>query len=147
MDAISALSEKQWDSLSQGAQAWFNEACDAETINKAIPAFAEEEKKATRRGAATKAEPAAWVPQAGDMVIVTNKRGKVYEGEFIELDGNTAVVKVDGEEMEFTAERTESIVPADGGEPDAGADVEPQVGDKVVLTTIQPQCCYCWHCS
>jgi ribosome maturation factor RimP len=138
IDKIDALSEEDWNKLSKGAQAWFNEACDNITASKPIPAFPEEEetKTATRRGAPSAAkEPAAWVPQAGDMVIVTNKRGKVFEGEFVELDGDTAVVKVDGEEMEFTAERTESMVPAGGGQPEVGADLEPKVGDSVVLTT------------
>jgi len=143
VDKISELNDNDWAKLSKGAQAWFNEAVDALNDNHDAPAFPEEEKITTRRGA-TKAKEetkGAWVPKSGDLVVVTTKRNKVYEGEFMELDGDVAVVKVDGEEMEFTADRTASMVPAlpiendNSGKPEEGADLEPQVGDFVTLTT------------
>jgi len=143
VDKISELNDNDWAKLSKGAQAWFNEAVDALNDNHDAPAFPEEEKTTTRRGA-TKAKEetkGAWVPKSGDLVVVTTKRNKVYEGEFMELDGDVAVVKVDGEEMEFTADRTASMVPAlpiendNSGKPEEGADLEPQVGDFVTLTT------------
>jgi len=143
VDKISELVDKDWEKLSKGAQAWFNEAVDSLNDNKDAPAFVEEEKTTTRRGT-TKAKEetkGTWVPHAGDLVVVTTKRNKVYEGEFMELDGDVAVVKVDGEEMEFTAERTLSMVPVaplendNSGKPEEGADLEPQEGDFVTLTT------------
>src|ERR1019366_1569977 len=139
IEKCTELSDEDWAKLSAQSQAWFNEAVDAMNDNKDIPAFpdAAEEKKVTRRGAAKATEPAAWVPQAGEQVVVTTKRNKVFEGEFLELDGDTAVVLIGDEEMEFTADRVLSMVPAksESGKPDAGADKEPQVGDSVTLTT------------
>lgn len=143
IDKITELGDADWAKLSAGAQAWFNEAVDAMNDNKEIPAFPEAATKSARGRKATE-EPAAWVPQAGEQVIVTTKRNKVFEGEFLELDGDTAVVMVGNEEMEFTADRVLSMVPAtpeggsddDKGNSDAitdGSNV--QDGDVVTLTT------------
>jgi hypothetical protein len=136
VDAITELSDAAWGKLSPAAQKWFNEAVDAMNDNKDIPAFEEAAPAtSTRRRAAAEpaAESVAGIPQAGDLVTVTTKLGKVYEGEFIELDGDTAVVKVGDEEMEFTADRTESLVV--NTPPEEGTEGEPQEGDLVTLTT------------
>ena len=141
VDKISELVDKDWEKLSKGAQAWFNEAVDSLNDNKDAPAFVEEEKATTRRGATKEKEEtkAQWIPKAGDDVIVTTKRNKVYEGEFMELDGDTAVVKVGDEEMEFTADRTLSMVPKfthqEGGGEDVTDGSNVEVGDIVTITT------------
>ena len=138
--AVGELNDAAWDKLSTEAQDWFNDAADSKNSGKAIPAFPDaepEEKPAARpargskakepaeeakpaRGSKAKAAPEpeedSTIPEVGDQVIVTTKRGKVVEGELIEVDGDIAVVLVDGEEQEFQKDRVESIVKKDEGE-------------------------------
>lgn len=56
-------------------------------------------------------------PAVGDLVTVTNKRGKVTTGEIVEIDDAIVVVKPDDgtAEVEFAKDRIESIVPVGGG--------------------------------
>lgn len=138
MDAIAALSDAAWKKLSTEAQAWFNEACDCVNADKPLPKIPSGEEARPARATRRTAEPEAhapWVPQAGEQVIVTTKRNKVFEGEFIELDGDTAVVKVGDEEMEFTADRVLSMVPVNPPDDSGIKDGTVTVGSDVTLTT------------
>ena len=136
LDKISKISQEEWDALSTHAQAWYNEAVSLVEDGKEVSLPEQEEKPAarSRRGATEAAAPAPWVPKKGEAVVVTTKRGQIYEGEFMELDGDTAIVKVAGEEMEFTASRTASMIPAKAAVEEEAAS-EPQVGDLVTITT------------
>ncbi len=155
--AVGELNDAAWDKLGTEAQDWFNDAADAKNSGKAIPAFpdAEEEPAAKpARGSKAKEEPAAkpargskakaapepedsTIPEVGDTVIITTKRGKVVEGELVEVDGDIAVVLVDGEEQEFQKDRVESIVKKDEdeAEEEEATDAEPQEGDEVTVVT------------
>lgn len=143
-DKVSELEDAVWAKVSKPAQDFFNDFCDATNDNKPFPQFPEAASAApVARGRGKTAAvpeaatPVAGIPQAGDQVIVTTKRNKVYEGEFLELDGDTAVVLVGSEEMEFTADRVLSIVLKNlpEAEEDTEVDATPKVGENVTLTT------------
>jgi len=138
-DEVAKLNDDVWNKFSIPAQDFFNSVCDAANEDKPMPPFPEPAAAPaarTRRGTAAAAAPAAEsgnVPQAGDIVVVTTKRGKVYEGEFITLDGDAAIVLVGEEEMEFTADRVESLIVKKEGA--GGGDDAVVVGASVTLTT------------
>lgn len=145
-DKVAELSDNDWSKISQPAKDFFNSFCDAVNNNtefpklpEAAPAPVTRSRGANPAAAAPAAPEQGGVFQPGDVVIVTNKRNKVFEGEFVEFDGDTAIVNVEGEEMEFTADRTASMVlrdiPAASGKPEVGEEAEPQPGDAVTLTT------------
>jgi hypothetical protein len=151
--AVGALSDKDWNELDEDAMEWFNACADAKNAKKKeLPDFpdveaAEEEKeeaKPTRRRAAAadeddapaKAKPARDA-KVGDVVTVTNKRGKETTGEVVEIDKDVIVLLVGSEEVEFGRDRVEKIVLA---EAEPAADDEPagapelKVGDKATAT-------------
>src|ERR1017187_10397762 len=130
-DKVAELSDNDWSKISQAAKDFFNSFCDAVNNNtefpklpEAAPAPVTRSRGANPAAAAPAAPEQGGVFQPGDVVIVTNKRNKVFEGEFVEFDGDTAIVNVEGEEMEFTADRTASMVlrdiPAASGKPEVG---------------------------
>lgn len=104
--AVTGLSDKEWDGLSEAAQAWFNAAVDAKNAKaKTLPDFPDaekeevEEKTSTRRGSskAEKEEPRA--AKVGAKVEIVTKRGKKIAGVIVELDKEVMVIKTaDGEE-------------------------------------------------
>jgi len=127
ISAVGELSDGDWESLSSEQQDWFNDAADNINAKKDPIDFPDLEEEAattrTRRGAAPAEEPepttrrgrkdaapAVESPVVGDIVIVTNNRDKVYEGELVEIDGDIIVVVVNGAEVEFTKDRCKSVV-------------------------------------
>lgn len=168
IQAISELNDEDWNSLSAEAQDWFNDAVDAMNAKKDIPAFpdAEKEEPTSRRRSSKDPEPAAAEPKSsrrgaakeapadvgvGDKVVVTNKRGKTFEGEIVEMDDEIVVLKeADGEETEIARDRIESMVAAKKEEPKSGrrraadddkdpepAVVEPKEGDEIEAVTAR----------
>lgn len=148
--ATQNLDDAGWEALSKPAQDWFNEACDQKNANiknprKAVPvpdfpdlATTEEAKApSTRRRAAEEPEPEpeSNEPQVGDTVKVTTKRGKVSEGEVVEISDTDIVLKIDGEELEFTlAGATVEVLGGETQDDDGPAEPkEPEVGDEVTL--------------
>lgn len=150
--AIAKLSDKEWDALTDAAQDWFNASAAAKKKNKDFPEFEDyveepdeqEEEPAPRRsrGKADKEEDAA-VLKVGVRCKITNKRGKVYEGEVVELDKEIVVVKdADGEEHEIQRDRIEATEVYHGSAEPEGADepegpAEPAVGDTVKVTNTR----------
>jgi len=156
ISAVGELSDGDWESLSSEQQDWFNDAADninskkdpidfpdleeeeaATTRTRRGAAPAEEpEAKPARGGRSAKAAPAA--PVVGDLIVVTTKRGKVSEGELLEIDGDIIVVDVAGEEVEFTKDRVESIVKKESEvasqAQDDAPEYEPAVDDEVIIT-------------
>lgn len=143
---VAALSEKEWDGLSQKAQDWYNDAADAKNAKaKTLPDFPDAEKaeeeapaKSGRRGAA-KEEEAPAKPKVGVVAKVTTKRGKSSTGTIVEIDDEVVVIKHgDGTEEEFDRSRLESIEVAGGAaKDDAGEDeADPiKVGADVIVVT------------
>lgn len=143
------LTDDEWASLSEEAQNWYNDAADAVNDKKDVPAFpdaepaAEPEKPAGRRGRTAKEDPKATAkePEVGDQVKVTTKRGKVLEGELLEIDEDLVVLQVGDDEEEFDRSRIDTIEVLGGDEPaaqndnDAPSDKEPEVGDQVKIIT------------
>lgn len=147
MPAISELDDASWDALPVEAQDYFNSAGDAVNARKPIPELPDyvapaPAPAAGRRRSSAAAPAAPAVPQKGDMVVITTKRGKTMEVEYVELDGNVHVfINEAGNEDEIAVDRVESIVvkaapaPAAEPEPEVAAPGEPKVGDEVVATT------------
>ena len=157
--ATGELSDEAWEGLSAAAQDWFNDAADALNSKKEpgdFPDMKDDAPAATSRRGSAKTEDAPVAgkrgsvkdkaidsaPAAaavGDMVIVTTKRGKVSEGELVEVDADVAVVLVDGEEVEFTRDRVESIVKKESEVAAQATDdappYVPAVGDEVIIVT------------
>lgn len=144
--AVQDLSDKEWDALSEPAQDWFNDAGDAINAKQDVKDFpdaepdeAQAEETTTRRrrrAAAEEETPAAYAPKAGDKVTATTKRGKVYSGEVVELDGNVVVIDDGKEELELDGKTTTFVL--EGGEQGAAEEDgprDPQVGDTVTVTT------------
>lgn len=150
--ATSDLEDDAWDGLSEDTQNWFNEAADKLNSKKELPAFPDAEEEAapatrtrTRAAKPVEEEQAPAEPAVGDQVTITTKRGKVSEGKVVEIDDDILVVETDGEEVEHTRSRLESVVvkaaekksrrkPAEE-EPPEDAVVEPQVGDQIKAVT------------
>ena len=147
MPAISELDDASWDALPVEAQDYFNSAGDAVNARKPLPELPDyvapaPAPAAGRRRSSAAAPAAPAVPQKGDMVVITTKRGKTMEVEYVELDGNVHVfINEAGNEDEIAVDRVESIVvkaapaPAAEPEPEVSAPGEPKVGDDVVATT------------
>lgn len=143
---VAALSDKEWDGLSQKAQDWYNDAADAKNAKaKTLPDFPDAEKaeeeapKSSRRGAA-KEEEAPAKPKVGVVAKITTKRGKSSTGTIVEIDDDVVVIKHgDGSEEEFDRSRVESIEVAGGGakaDADDGEDADPiKVGVEVTVVT------------
>jgi len=142
--AVTALSDKEWDGLSEASQAWFNSAVDAKNAKaKTLPDFPDAEKeddKPARRGRGSKAEkedpPAAKV---GALVEIVTKRGKKITGKIVELDKEMMVIKTDDGEEEVALDRIESTNVFHGdAKPDADdepADPVIKVGSEVKVVT------------
>lgn len=55
-----------------------------------------------------------FAPAVGDVVTVTNKRGKATTGKIVEIDEEVIVLDTDAGEVEFDQARVESVAPAAG---------------------------------
>ena len=152
MKAISKLSEKDWDALSEKAQDWFNDAADAHAANKEIPAFpdlvkAEETPSRRRRSEPEPEQTQAPKVKKGDKVKVVTARGTEYGGTVIELECQELVLDDGKEEIGISLDKIKTLTvilpepeqtsrrrkPAEDDEPQTPAD--PQVGDEVTLKT------------
>lgn len=146
MVGVTELNDKAWGSLSEPAQDWFNDAADAKNAKKAalpeMPDFTEVKDEAPARGrrrsadAEDESKSTVYEPAVGDVVNVTNRRGKVYEGKVVEIDDKVIVVDDGKDEVEITRDGA-TIMPAGDGGDDAGGDdgpYEPKVGDTVTVT-------------
>lgn len=149
--AVGELNDKAWGELSDAAQDWFNDAVDAKNAKKKeLPGFPDEpsaelepEKATTRRGrteAKEEAKPAdESALKVGQRVKITNKRGKVFEGEVIELDKSVVVVKgADGED-EIDRDRIDSveIFHGDAAAAEAGdGPADPEIKKGMVVTVV-----------
>lgn len=146
--AVQDLPDSKWDALSGEAQDYNNDLATA--MNKRTefpePPDAKWEEPAaeqsTRRTRTRSADPepdtsGAYEPKLKDVVKITNKRGKVFEGKVVELDDEVIVLDVDGKDEEIDRSRIESIVLAGGGKATAEGpgNSEPEVGDTVQVTT------------
>lgn len=129
---VAALSDKEWDGLSQKAQDWYNDAADAKNAKaKTLPDFPDAEKAE---------EEAPAKPKVGVVAKITTKRGKSSTGTIVEIDDDVVVIKHgDGSEEEFDRSRVESIEVAGGGakaDADDGEDADPiKVGVEVTVVT------------
>lgn len=63
----------------------------------------------TAAGGKDEPEPGPAEPAVGDIVELTNKRGKVFKGEIVEMTDDDIVIEVDGEKEDFARDRVESI--------------------------------------
>jgi ribosome maturation factor RimP len=143
MSVIAKMPDADWDSLSKAAQNWYNTAADAKNENaKELPDFPDVEKKeeaTTRRRAAaeddTPASPANL--KKGQRVKITNKRGKVFEGEVVELDKEVVVVKGKDGEDEIDLDRIDKIEIFHGTAGQGSEPEEPEIGkgSEVKLVT------------
>ncbi len=152
MAGVTALSDKEWEALSQDAQDWFNAAADAKNAKKkTLPDFPdleddkEEEAPArtSRRGSApagTKDITAEEVVKGMALRVVT-KRGKDVSGIVTGVDDDGFSLKAgDGTEDDFDFSRVEKLIAlevAGKGKEDAGDEAEDpiKVGKTVTLTT------------
>lgn len=147
--AVQDLGDKDFDALSKGAQDWFNGACDAADKKEDIPEFSDEVKEDAprrRRAAADEDEPktVAYEPKKGDKVKVTSKRGKDFEGTFVEFEDGRVIIDDGKEELDVCAQDGAVIVsleaPKASGRRRAAEDdeptgpVEPKVGDTLECT-------------
>lgn len=141
---VADLSDKDWDSLSPEAQAWYNDAASALNKKKDIPGFPDAQKEdeaPARRGRAPVKEEKPATPEVGDNVKITTKRDKIVEGKLTEIDGDVFVVDTGSEEVEISNDRIASIevvvVDSKGAADQSGADEpgDPKVGDTVKITT------------
>ena len=141
--ALSDLSDKDYDTLSDAAQEWSNGATAALNNKKAIPDFPDYEPPAAaparsssgRRRA--KAEETERITKVGDTATIVTKRGQTYTGEVIEVSDDMTVLLVGDTEMEFPQDRIESctVKSAEAQEQDDGPETpELGVGDMATLT-------------
>ena len=145
---VGDLPDKQWAAISEPAQKWFNKAATAYNDKETLPDFPDAEKdekkdegggRVRTRASGDGAAASEYTPKLKDMVRVTNKRGKVYEGKLVEMDKNELVVATaDGEEA-IDRDRIEKIEPLDDkpsrGRSEPEDPPEPGVGDDVTITT------------
>jgi len=162
MKAITNLTDKAYDALSDEAADWFTAAAEVKNANfearkknaKAkqddLPDFPDYEPEAApeegrrRRRAVEDDAPAAQEKRAmevGDNVKIVTLRGKEYLGEVIELDKKQVVLKDDaGDEIEIGLDKidTTEIFHGDakpGGAPEEELDQDPvAVGAEVLIT-------------
>lgn len=122
VEGVNDADDDTYNGLSKEALDWFNDACDSIEGKKDIPDFPdakvevkEETSSRSRRGAKTEAKSEAKEDpiKVGSTVVITNKRGKTYTGEILEMDDEVIVLDVDGEEEEIQRSRIESVK-ADG---------------------------------
>src|SRR5574343_364434 len=142
---VAYLSDKDWDSLSPEAQAWYNDAASALNKKKDIPGFPDAEKgddaPAPRRGrAAEKEDVKPAVPEVGDSIKIVTKRGNEVEGDLREIDGDTYVVDTGGELVEIDKDRIATIEviadsKQDADQSPADKPGEPKVGDSIKNVT------------
>lgn len=123
MVGIAELSDDAWEELTEPARQWYNAAAEAKNAKKkSLPDFpdadaeeAEPEKAATpRRGAKVedKEEAKPTKAKVGMTLVAVTKRGKTATGKCVEVDEDTVVLDVDGEDVEFTRDRLESLTEA-----------------------------------
>lgn len=143
VEGINALSDDEFESMSEEASKWFNSACDAiEAKAKEIPDFPDLEQAKTttrRRGAAAAETSGPYEPKVGDAVVALTKRGKSVEGKVVEVDDELLVIKTADGEEELQRGRLESVTLAGGATSKGSPDPEPEdvikVGAKVLITT------------
>jgi hypothetical protein len=143
--ATNALSDKEWDKLSQPAQDWVNKASDAVNDKKSVPDFPDAEAPASsgRRRVSEEKEVAdkPFEPKLKDDVKILTKRGKTVTGKIVEMDKEVIILQnIDGGDEEVSRDRIEKIEPLVGGsgksadrEDDGPRD--PKVGDTLTVTT------------
>ncbi len=139
-DAISELPDDKWNALSDDAADYYNDVSTALNKKKPVPAPSDwEEPKAATRGRAKRgADAEQWEPKVGAVVKLTNTRDQDFIGEILEMDDDTIVLEVGGEEKEFARKRVKSVGPAKA--PDAEVSKtpevvsEPKVGATVTVT-------------
>ena len=123
VEGVNDADDDTYNGLSKEALDWFNDACDSIEGKKDIPDFPDAKAEAkeetsgrSRRGSKSEAkdEPKEDPIKVGSTVVITNKRGKTYTGEILEMDDEVIVLDVDGEEEEIQRSRIESVKPAGG---------------------------------
>lgn len=139
MRKIAALDEDEWDKLSDGAQAWYNQAVEDANKKRPIEGFGEEETAPKAR--TSRAQPASDEPEGpadpavGDTVMVTLNDGEKVKGELLEFDEKNVVLMVDGEEEPYRRSKIKDIkVTKSTGGSKATAPAkakDPAVGDEV----------------
>ena len=143
---VSALNNKEWDKLTEEAQAWFNDAAkamnDKDPIDTLSAAKDEDDTPAPRRRAsvADEAETPA-DPEVGAKVIVTLNSGESASGTITEIDEKNIVLDIAGEEEVFRRSKVKSItIKSAAGKAKGDADdkpAEPKVGDTVEVTNAE----------
>jgi small nuclear ribonucleoprotein (snRNP)-like protein len=121
---VAKLGDKDWDALTSAAQDWYDAAVDAMNDKKDPPEFSDyvaEETTTRRRRRAEEDEKSSsgpYAPKAGDIVNVTTKRGKTYEGvKVVEIDKDDLVLD-DGKDEIVVSLSTSTVVPANSGDGD-----------------------------
>lgn len=145
--AVNKLTDKEWDSLTQPAQDWFNNAADATKAKKSIaefPDYSDEPETRSRRRSSSdddggKSETMAVEKlKEGDRVKLTTKRGKSFEGTVVEQNSRKSFIAIKGKdgEDEIDWNKVDSVEVFHGN---AGMQEEPgpQEGDEVEFTTTR----------
>jgi hypothetical protein len=134
--AVGELSDEDWGKLPAEQQDWYNNAADALKLGKPIPEFQDMAPAATsrRRAGAEPAKP--YTPKVGDVVNVTTKRGRTYEGvKIVELDDAGLVLDND---TELDHDKIDKIALASGvAEQEPEEPATPEVGDTVHAVTAR----------
>lgn len=148
--ATNKLPDKDWNTLSEAAQDWFNAGADATKAKKEVVEFPDytAQSSSRRRSSSdddapkkedTKGESLAVEKlQEGDRVCITTKRGKKYEGEVTENSKRKEYVVVKGndgeDEIDYNkVDWVEVLHGNSGGSEDTG----PDVGDEVEFKTTR----------
>lgn len=157
----SAMSDRDFDGLTDAAADWVNAAQDARNAKKDVPEMPDytppaETSSRRRRSSedddAAKDGPFAKVSE-GDEVVIKTKRGAVVTGKVVEVNDTMIAIDDGKEEVEFKFERLEAVTKANNGKADepegrsrrrnAEADDEPQgpkdpvEGDQVTVVTAR----------
>lgn len=150
MMAVRELPEKKWDALSDEAADWYNNAMDRKNANIKNPAAARpiddfpdykpaEPARGRRRSADAEDQPKADLAPGATATVVTS-RDKTYTGEVVEVSDADLVLRVDGEELEFSRAKLKSVEVAGaaaGSGPEPEGPREPAIGDIIVIVTTR----------
>lgn len=156
----SAMSDKDFDGLTDAAADWVNAAQDARNAKKDLPEMPDYTPPAEtsgRRRRSSEDDDAGDSKIAkvkeGDEVVIKTKRGAVKTGKVIEVNDKMIAIDDGKEEIEFDFDRLEAVTKANNGkeeEPEGNSrrrrsseDDEPQgpkdpaVGDQVTAVTAR----------